>query len=177
MPLPARIDADDLEDINARALFLEWSRIDDLRPGNGIRLTAAGGYHELEEHINVHRYYLEQERGTEAPLWEAVTGWYDDVYLPVVQAIRDDKVLEKLQSKPKRRSTKTKTPERSETDLYLWIMNHLRQLRQSYGDDATTEDAMQDYIEQYAGEQHTKTSVAGAIRQRISSTLSRDGAG
>ena len=149
VPLPAQIDADDLEEAGARALFLEWSRLDQLRPDQDVRVTVPGGYHDLEEHINVHRYYLGLERKADVPLWDAVTSWYDNVYMPVVHSIRDDKILDKF-------------PKRSETDLYLWIMDRLYDLRQRYGDEVDAQEAVEDFMQHRA-----KTSVLGAMRQRI----------
>ena len=148
-PVPAHIEADDLEDAEERAFFLEWSQLDQLRPDQNVRVTIPGGYHDLEEHINVHQYYMGQERKQEVPLWDAVQGWYDDVYMPVVRLIREEKILEKF-------------PRRSETDLYLWIMDRLYDLRQHYGDEVPPDDAVDDFMQRYA-----KAPLLAAIRQRI----------
>jgi hypothetical protein len=153
VPLPADLEAEDLDEAEARALFLEWSRLDQLRPDQDVRVSAAGGYHDLEEHINVHRYYMGQERKQDVPMWDAVASWYDNVYLPVVREIREEKALGKF-------------PKRTETDLYLWIMDHLHLLRQRFGDAVDAEDAVEDFVKH-----SPKSSVLGAIRQRIASVF------
>jgi hypothetical protein len=158
-PLTAQIEAEDLEESGARAYFLEWSRLDELRPGQDIRPSAAGGYHDLEEHINVHRYYMGIERKQPVPLWDALTGWYDDVYMPVVRLVREHAILQSL-------------PGRTETDAYLWIMDHLHDLRQRYGDQVAPEEAVNDLMEhqrEQEREHHIKTSTREAIFQRIAS--------
>ena len=148
-PIPAQMDADNLQDANELAYFLEWSQLDQLRPGHAIRATIAGGYHDLEEHINVHQFYMSQEHKQEVPLWDAVAGWYDSVYMPIVRLIREEKMLAQF-------------PRRTETDLYLWIMDRLNDLRLRYGNDVAPDAAVEDFMRR-----HEKASFLAAIRQRI----------
>jgi hypothetical protein len=157
VPLPANIQAEDLEEAGAHAFFLDWSQLDQLRPDHNLRVTVPGGYHDLEEHINVHRYSMQQQSEHEVALWDAVTGWYDDVYMSIVCMIREDKILDRF-------------PKRTETDLYLWIMDHLYDLRRQYGDEIEPEQAVEDFVHH-----HPKASVFDAIRRRISPARSRRG--
>ena len=154
VPLTKDIDAEDLEEVGAQAFFLEWSRLDSLRPDQQVRVTVPGGYHELEEHINVHRYFLGLERQVEVPLWDAVASWYDNVYMPVVELIREENILSKF-------------PQRTETDLYLWIMDHLYDLRQRYGDDVDAGDAMESFVQH-----HARRSIFDVLRQRLDEAIS-----
>ena len=108
-----------------RREFLEKTDIDEIRPGHGIEFTEPGRYDMLLEHIEVHRYLRDQElrRGDEQAsfTWEeAVASWYDTVYLPVVEAIRDYELLRNF-------------PDRTEADLYLWIAHHRERLATAYG--------------------------------------------
>ncbi len=82
-------------------------------------------------------------------MWEAVTSWYDAVYIPVVSLIRAEKILERF-------------PKRTETDLYLWIMDHLHELQQRYGDEVDAPDAVEDFVEH-----HARQSILHAIRRRL----------
>jgi nucleotide-binding universal stress UspA family protein len=91
--------------------FLRSTRIDDLHPDANLLVTAPGQYQMLQEHIAVHQYFMGQKRNDAVPEEEAVTDWYDTVYLPVVQLIRGRNLLRDF-------------PHRTETDLYLWIMEH-----------------------------------------------------
>jgi hypothetical protein len=90
-----------------------------------LRTTLPQGYDRLLEHIAVHRYYLGLEEQQEI-LWRgAATSWRDHVYLPTVAAIRQSGVMEEF-------------PDRTETDLYLYVMDHLVTLRERYDDQAVT---------------------------------------
>lgn len=91
--------------------FLKHTQLDTLRPDVDLRVTIPGKYRILEEHIKVHRYFMGIEQKREIPFTEAVTHWYDEIYLPLVHVIREQYVLEDF-------------PEYTETDLYLWISEH-----------------------------------------------------
>jgi hypothetical protein len=149
VPLTPDVTADDLETIGEYAAFLKWSELDRLRPDQDIYFTTPGGYHQLREHISVHRYYLGIEHNSPIPLLQAVTSWYDNVYLPVVQVIREEDVLGRF-------------PGRSEADLYLWIMDHLYYLREQTSASVDTEDAIADFAENFG-----RASLVEMIRRLI----------
>ncbi len=105
--------------------FMDNTQLDRLRPDNNIRFTEPGRYAMLIDHIEVHRYLrdLELERsGSPKRLewFEAVESWYDNVYMPVVEAIRQYDLLRRF-------------PGRTETDLYTWIALHRERLAAAYG--------------------------------------------
>jgi nucleotide-binding universal stress UspA family protein len=102
------------------AQFLEATRLDEIRPGADLILSEPGGYEELEEHIAVHRYFMGLEAEREIRYTKAVAHWYDHIYLPVVQRIRELGILRHF-------------PGRTETDLYLWVSKHRAALQESLG--------------------------------------------
>jgi hypothetical protein len=91
--------------------FLEWTNLHALRPDQRIEFSELGGYLELVRHINSYRYSLGQQFGRAIERDQAVGGWYDDVYMPIVQVIRDQRVLRRF-------------PGRTEADLYRWVMDN-----------------------------------------------------
>jgi hypothetical protein len=136
VPLDERLSVRDLLLKEEYSDFLEWTNLAKLRPEQRVELSALGGYLELIEHINTHRYYLSQQRSYEVPIDEAVTNWYDTVYLPLVEMIRQHKILAQF-------------PGRTEADLYLWIMQHRRSLEDVFGYDPGPEVATLDYATQF----------------------------
>ena len=157
VPLTAKVTAEDLESMGEYADFLEWSTLDRLRPEQSIRFTIPGGYAQLREHISVHRYYMGEQRRQAVPRTEAVAGWYDNVYMPVISLIRQHKILVRF-------------PGRTEGDLYLWIMDHLYFLRQRHGAATDAEDAAADFVEHYA-----RRSLFTAIRRQIAALARTEG--
>jgi hypothetical protein len=113
-----------------RAVFLEKTLIQELRPDSDIEVTLPGRYDQILEHIAVHRWYLGEQRQGEVPYEESVTSWYDHVYLPIVNIIREQQVMVEF-------------PNRKETDLFLWIVKHQSTLQVTYGSDIPIEKAVE----------------------------------
>jgi hypothetical protein len=116
-----------------RAEFERETHLDVVRPGNNVEITEPGRYRILRRHIRVHQYFrnLDLARaGAEERLdWEAaVASWYDNIYLPVVEAIRSHDLLSAF-------------PSRTEADLYLWVAYHREDLARRYNLAPLTPDA------------------------------------
>lgn len=116
VPLAADVRPEDLERLEAKVEFLERTQIDRILPGVDIAPTILGGYDRLIEHLAVHRYFLGQERQREVSIEEAIRHWYETLYRPVAEVVRASGILEDF-------------TDRTEADLYLWVMDHLHYLR------------------------------------------------
>ena len=137
VPLSPDVQPDELI-LKARyAHFLERTRLDEIRPQANLTVTVPGRYQQLIEHIEVHRYFMGLRQQREIPYKEAVGRWYDEVYQPVVQVIRARGILRDF-------------PERTGTDLYLWILKHRAALEEVLGWKIDTEAAAADLAEQYS---------------------------
>ncbi len=102
----------------AYAHFLDETHLDITRPAQErIILTEPSRYEDLLEHIRLYQSVLEHNQGTSLTLREACVKWYDNVYHPALQLIRRYNVLKF-------------TPDRTEGDLYLWIVENLRHIAQ-----------------------------------------------
>jgi hypothetical protein len=95
--------------------FLEWTNLHALRPDERIEFSELGGYLDLVRHINVHRYALAQAQNRAIDRDEAVASWYDNVYLPLVHEIREQKMLRRFSN-------------RTEADLYRWMIEQRQNL-------------------------------------------------
>jgi len=127
VPLTPDARPEDLERLEAKVEFLERTQIDRLLPEVDIAPTILGGYDRLIEHLAVHRYFLGLELQREVSTEDAIRRWYETLYRPVVDVVRDSGILEDF-------------TDRTETDLYLWVMDHLHYLR-SDPDRKTTDPA------------------------------------
>jgi hypothetical protein len=106
-----------------------------MRPETQITLTTPGLYHNLLEQIDVHRYYLGEQIEEEVPNEQAVVSWHDNVYSPLVHLIREQNILEEF-------------PGRTETDLYLWILEHQGYLERAFEQDVPVEVAIDHFTEE-----------------------------
>jgi nucleotide-binding universal stress UspA family protein len=137
------------------AEFLERTNLDELRPEACLEVTEAGQYAKLEEHIAVHRYFMGLDLQRDVSYQEAVTHWYDRVYLPIVELIRSQGVLDEF-------------PARTETDLYLWLLDHRAALEEALGWEVETETAAQHLAAEHGA--RARRFVA-RTRQKLSAVL------
>jgi hypothetical protein len=120
-----------------RTIFFEQTRLDEIRPEAGVEATLPGQYTQLLEHISVHRWYLGEQRKKYAPYLDAVASWYENVYRPLVEIIREQDILKEF-------------PGRTETDLYLWIISHRQTLRDEFGSEVPIEQAAEQFTEDFS---------------------------
>jgi nucleotide-binding universal stress UspA family protein/uncharacterized ParB-like nuclease family protein len=137
VPLTPEIQPEDLILKAEYADFLDHTRLNELRPGADLTVTVPGEYARLEEHIRVHRYFMGLNQRREISLAEAVAHWYDHIYLPVVEVIRDRGLLRDF-------------PQRTETDLYLWISEHRAALESEFGLHIETHAAALDLAQRFS---------------------------
>ena len=131
--------------------FLEWTNLHVLRPDQRIEFSELGGYLELVRHINAYRYSLGGQLDRAIDRDEAVAGWYDMVYLPIVQVIRAQHAIKRF-------------PGRTEADLYRWVMDN----RAAIGEpaDQTPEASASAYIKAL-GHASWSGSIAAALREAL----------
>jgi nucleotide-binding universal stress UspA family protein len=139
--------------------FLEKTRIKDLRPDADLCVTLPGQYERLLEHVEVHRYFMGIEQEREIPYEEAAAHWYDTVYMPIIAVIRERGLLRDF-------------PDRTEADLYLWIMEHRAELEESLGWQVDAEQA----ADHLASEYSTRAErVASRVGDRLLSAVTPEG--
>jgi len=128
------IRLEDLEFLGEKATFLERTALDQIRPAADIKLNTPDGFSRMLEHIAVHKFFMGLEQQRDISDDEAVANWYDQVYQPIVEIIRKSDILDDF-------------PEKTEGDLYLWVLDHQHYLHQTKGLDLMPpEEAARDYI-------------------------------
>ena len=116
IPITPDLQPDDLIIKAEYAEFLEKTEIRRLFPSADLSVTVPGQYERLLEHIEVHRYFMGLNLQRDIPYREAVKHWYETVYTSVIEPIREQGMLRWF-------------PHRTETDLYLWVSEHLETLK------------------------------------------------
>jgi hypothetical protein len=113
---------DSLDDVLKRfreRLFLERTGLGS-RPDYDIRFTTVGRYPELQAQIEELRQKLMLIDEREVTMEEAADAWYDMIYLPAAQIIRESGLAAAF-------------PGRTEADLFAWLSFHRDRL-QEYGE-------------------------------------------
>ena len=112
-PLPPGADIAQVIHSQAEHVFLEESGLGKARPEARLRTSRPVGYLELLEHVKVHGYDLCRQLDRVLPPEEVAAHWYDRVYLPTLDAIRDHGLPELFD-------------EATEADLFLAIQRRMR---------------------------------------------------
>jgi len=133
IPLTPDIQADDLIIKAEYAEFLESTKIMDLRPNVDLSVTIPGQYEKLMEQLCVQECLLEQNRKGGVPFRDVVEDWYDNIYIPLAETIRDRGLLRWF-------------PDRTITDLYLWISENRSDLESELGWEIQSDIAATDLI-------------------------------
>ncbi|GAB4449717.1 MAG: universal stress protein [Chloroflexi bacterium OHK40] len=118
--LPPDATADDVIIASEHAALLEATHLDELRPGLELRATAPGAHAAIAGQIERQRQRMALRAGRTVELPEAAASWYDDVYLPAVEMIRERGLLADFTG-------------RTETDLYVWTAAHQEALEAELG--------------------------------------------
>jgi hypothetical protein len=137
IPLTTGTDPRTLLQMAERLRFFKETGLDKLREGVNIEFTALGRYDVLLEHIAAHRWFMGIERDQPVEWTEAVLSWYDNVYTPVIEAVKSKGVMQDF-------------PGRTLGDLYLLITDYRWHRREESGVDVSPESATLDYSELHA---------------------------
>jgi nucleotide-binding universal stress UspA family protein len=149
VPLEPDIQPDDLILKAEYAEFLESTGLRTIRPNAQVILTVPGHYRKLQEHIEVHRYFMGIDQQRNITYEEAIADWYDHAYSPVGKAIRDHDLLDEF-------------PERTVCDLYLWVSEHRHLLHESLDIDIPPSEAAADLALQFSPKPRRVAARMGA---------------
>ena len=152
VPLTPDVQPDDLIIKAEYAAFLTDTRLKELRPQADLSVTAPGQYEKLKEHLAVHRYIECEDQRCEVSQQAAVEDWYDNVYVPIVTAIRERGALRWF-------------PNRTETDLYLWVSDHRSTLEQELGWAVSPEAAVTDLTVRENARASSEETAPGSWRR------------
>jgi hypothetical protein len=107
-PLTGEMDAAALLQAREYVDFLERTQLDRVRPQASLAVSRLGRYDRILEDILGHRYFMGLQQYREVSIAEASASWYDNVYKPIADLIREYDILSHF-------------PGRTEADMYLWI--------------------------------------------------------
>jgi hypothetical protein len=101
-----------------------------------IDFSSPGQYDVLYQHILIHKYYLNQNKTEEIPMHKAVQSWYEQLYLPIIDSIKKQKLLRSFRN-------------RTLSDMYVWLIRYWDELKQQFGETISIEEAANDFSKIY----------------------------
>ena len=117
--------------------FLECTKLVEQRPHANLGVTSPGRYAGIAEEIDAHRAALSAEGEQDVTFEAAAASWFDTIYLPVIDSIRRQGILRDF-------------PERTETDLYVWLSQHRADLEQQLGWNIAPEAVANDLVSRHS---------------------------
>ena len=120
--------------------LLERLPIDRVLPELNVELSDVADYRRLATHIEAHGFRLSQLWRRYVSSEEVLRDWYEYHYAPIAAMIREERVLVAF-------------PERTELDLYLWIIAHRERLALEARDESVTPSAAKEDILRREGRQ------------------------
>lgn len=148
VPLSADVSPDDLILVTEYSEFLERTQLDQTRPNADLRVSEPGASRPIEEHIRVYQQQLAEARGLPVTVEAAADEWYDQVYLPVIGAVRELGLLRDF-------------PDLTEADLYLLVSEHRSALEEALGWTIKPEVGASDLAARQAGRRGPAVARAG----------------
>jgi hypothetical protein len=148
--ITADMDPKDIFILIERENFLNSTGLKNSRPDIKTRVTAPGQYDILLGQINKLLVQLNENIKEDEKLLtfeEASLIWYDGIYLPAIESIKSYGILEKF-------------PNRTKTDLYIWINEHKRYLSLKYGREVVIKFAAKDIMLRYSKNPFRRVSLS-----------------
>jgi hypothetical protein len=136
--------------------FYENTEYGRLTGDEHLDFTSPGRYDQILEHVLVHKYYLNQTLLKELSFSDALWSWHENVYAPVVSAIEEEGLLSRF-------------PDRTVSDLYMFIVQHWDELKRKYGLGYSIDEAARDYGERFGSSplSRIKARAAAGIRRLL----------
>jgi hypothetical protein len=81
-----------------------------------LSFSEPGRYDTIRNHVDVHKYYLNEHQDAEISWSSALFSWHENVYSPLLLAIEEERLLQYF-------------PGRTASDLYLFLVNRWDELK------------------------------------------------
>ncbi len=166
IPLSPDLQPDELIVKTEYAGFLEQTGLNKSQEPIDLKITIPGGYQKLLDEISARRLQLEEEHRREYSVQDAALSWYRDIYLPFAEAVRERGMMRWF-------------PERTITDLYVWMSEHRGELEKELGWSIRPEAAAEAVIQTKSRRATAEEAKTGSWRKarllnRYSEHLFRD---
>ena len=133
VPLDSALTARDLLHKLEHRNLLERLPFDRVLPEIEVRFSDVSDYRKLATYVEAHGFRLSQLWRRYVSPEEVLRDWYEYGYRPIAEMIREERILDAF-------------PDRTELDLYLWIVYHRERLALEARDEKVSPQAAKDDI-------------------------------
>jgi hypothetical protein len=133
VPVDSALTARDLLHKLEHRRLLERLPIDRVLPEIEVEFSDVADYRRLATYIEAHGFRVSQLWKRYVSPEEVLRDWYEYDYCPIAEMIREEHILDSF-------------PDRTELDLYLWIVYHRERLALEARDETISPQAAKDDI-------------------------------
>ena len=133
VPVDSALTARDLLHKLEHRRLLERLPIDRVLPEIKVEFSDVADYRRLASYIEAHGFRISQLWKRYVSPEEALRDWYEYGYCPISEMIREEQILDAF-------------PDRTELDLYLWIVYHRERLALEGRDEKVSPQVAKDDI-------------------------------
>jgi nucleotide-binding universal stress UspA family protein len=120
IPITPDVQPDELIVKAEYAGFLAQTGLNRTQESIDLKITIPGGYQKLLDEICVCRCQIQEEHQKEYSIQDSAENWHGDIYLPFAEAVRERGMMRWF-------------PNRTITDLYVWMSEHRDELEKELG--------------------------------------------
>ena len=133
VPVDSALTARDLLHKLEHRHLLERLPFDRVLPEIQVQFSDVSDYRKLATYVEAHGFRLSQLWRRHVSPEEVLRDWYEYGYRPIAEMIREERILDAF-------------PDRTELDLYLWIVYHRERLALEARDEKISPQAAKDDI-------------------------------
>src|ERR671926_1761556 len=133
VPIDSALTARDLLHKLEHRHLLERLPFDRVLPEVKVEFSDVTDYRKLATYVEAHGFRLSQLWRRYVSPEEVLRDWYEYGYRPIAEMIREERILDAF-------------PDRTELDLYLWIVDHRERLALEARDEGIPPEAAKDDI-------------------------------
>ncbi len=115
-----------------KRVFYNETSFGDITDFWDLNFSTTGQYDVIYQHIQIHKYYINEHLEEEISMETAIKSWYEKLYIPVIENIRAQKIMSHFSN-------------RTESDMYVWVITWWDDLKRKYGQDFKLSDAVSDF--------------------------------
>jgi hypothetical protein len=148
VPIDSELTAESLLHKMEQRHLLERLPMDRVLPEVKLELSDVSDYRRLATYIEAHGYRMSQLWKRYVSPEEVLRDWYEYSYRPIAEMIREERILDAF-------------PDRTELDLYLWIIYHRERLALEARDERIPPEAAKDDILNQSRRRRRRLQVPG----------------
>lgn len=123
-----------------------------------LDFSTTGMYDVIYNHILIHKYYINMDKSYEISMKDAISSWFNTVYLPIHVAIEDQRIMRLFHG-------------RTYGDMYVWLVKYWDDLKQKFGNDYSIDQAAIVFKQHYSN--NSFLSIWRALRRYILNIFKR----